>query len=334
MPDRSLGEAPRWWPEGESWPRRRGRRVRWLIFGLAFVVIASAMAAHKGLPPFIWLAPIFWLAPFLVIGFLFRFGRMRTFPLRDLVNATSRLAEGDYTARVGAVPGGPMKRVVDSFNGMAARLEDSSRQRRRLMADLGHELRTPLTVIQGEIEAMIDGVRPRNDETITRLLDETHLMARLLEDLRTLSLTESGELRLQAESVELKPILMEAAQPFQAERSIAIDCDPGEVICDPHRVHQVVSNLIANAVRATAPAGTVTITARQSEGWTVIVADDGSGISPEELARIFDRFVRSADSSGSGLGLSIARDLIVAHGGTMVARSEIGAGTEIEFTLP
>ena len=326
---------PPWWPEGEPWRRRRPP-LWWLVVPILVVTVCSVSeaAGHRGFSPLLWMVPLMWLAPFLIIVLLVRFGRMRRFPIRDLVEASSRLAEGDYSARVEPAPGGPMQRIIDSFNGMASRLQDSSEQRRRMMADLGHELRTPLTVIQGEIEAMADGVRPRDDETLARLLEETKLMGRLLEDLRTLSLSESGELRLQMEVVEMKALLEEAVEPFTEERSIAVESDPGTVRCDPYRLRQVISNLMANAVRATEPTGQVRVVARRGEGWTVKVIDDGRGIPPDRLEAVFDRFAKASDSGGSGLGLSIARDLVAAHGGSITAHSEPGQGTIVEFTLP
>jgi signal transduction histidine kinase len=299
------------------------------------VVVAVIVAAANGHPEFLWLLPLFWLGPFLVFGAFISFGRMRNFPIRDLVDAAARLSEGDYQVRMKPVPGGPMKRIVSSFNGMAERLEAASTQRRQLMADLGHELRTPLTVIQGEIEAMIDGVRSRDDDELEMLLGQTSLMGRLLEDLRTLSLTEAGELKLDMETVSMRTLLSDAADPFGDDASITIEADDGEVRCDPVRVRQVLTNLIANATRSMPREGMIRIGARhRDDGWTVVVGDQGRGIAPDDLARVFDRFVKSADSPGSGLGLSIARDLVVAHGGTITARSELGQGTEIEFTLP
>jgi signal transduction histidine kinase len=299
------------------------------------VVVAVIVAAANGHPEFLWLLPLFWLGPFLVFGAFISFGRMRNFPIRDLVDAAARLSEGDYQVRMKPVPGGPMKRIVSSFNGMAERLEAASTQRRQLMADLGHELRTPLTVIQGEIEAMIDGVRSRDDDELEMLLSQTSLMGRLLEDLRTLSLTEAGELKLDMETVSMRSLLSDAADPFGDDASITIEADDGEVRCDPVRVRQVLTNLIANAARSISGGGMIRIEARRrDDGWTVVVGDQGRGIAPDDLERVFDRFVKSADSTGSGLGLSIARDLVVAHGGTITARSELGQGTEIEFTLP
>jgi signal transduction histidine kinase len=297
------------------------------------VIVAVIVAAANGYPQVLWLLPLFWLVPFIVIGAFIRSGRMRNFPIRDLIDAAARLSEGDYSVRMRAVPGGPMKQIVSSFNGMAERLEAASTQRRQLMADLGHELRTPLTVIQAEIEAMLDGVRTRNDDELEMLLGQTSLMGRLLEDLRTLSLTEAGELKLEMETVEMRSLLSDAAEPFREDAVVAIESDEGEVRCDPVRIRQVLTNLIANAARSMPDGGTVRIEARRRVGWTVVVADQGRGIAPDDLARVFERFVKSADSTGSGLGLSIARDLVVAHGGSITARSEIGDGTEIEFTL-
>jgi signal transduction histidine kinase len=135
--------------------------------------------------------------------------------------------------------------------------------------------------------------------------------------------------------VEMRSLLADAAGPFGEDAVVAIESDDGEVRCDAVRVRQVLTNLIANATRSMPGGGTIRIEARRrDDGWTVVVADQGRGIDPNDLERVFDRFVKSADSPGSGLGLSIARDLVVAHGGIMTARSMIGEGTEIEFTLP
>jgi signal transduction histidine kinase len=308
--------------------------MRWAGFVFLILLVGIIIAAANGFPHLLWLLPLFWLGPVMIVFVLLRFGRVRSFPVREMIEAAGRLAEGDYTARVNRAPGGPMRRMIDSFNGMAAQLQESSQQRRRMMADLGHELRTPLTVIQGEIEAMRDGIRPRSDDELRMLLGETHLMGRLLEDLRTLSLTEAGELRLQLEAVDVGALIAEAAAPFADEVTIETDADEGEAHCDPVRVRQILTNLFANAVLAMPDGGTIRVEARRREGWTVVVADQGVGIPPEDLPRIFDRFVKSADSAGTGLGLSIARDLVIAHGGTIAARSEVGRGTEIEFTIP
>jgi signal transduction histidine kinase len=231
-----------------------------------------------------------------------------------------------------------MREVIASFNGMATRLEMASEQRRQWLADLGHELRNPLTVIQGELEAMIDGVHPPSEEQISMLLDETAVMSRLLDDLRTLSLSESGELRLEKEFVDLVEVVEDAVAPFREEarrtgRLLEVDIPPGTINVDPLRAREVFSNLIANALRHARHRVTIRAV-REPSGWKVLVLDDGLGISKELLPRIFDRFVKGTDSKGTGLGLSIAKDLLVAHGGTIAVESTADVGTTFIVNLP
>jgi signal transduction histidine kinase len=223
---------------------------------------------------------------------------------------------------------------------MAERLEKSSEQRRRLLADLGHELRTPLTVIQGELEAMADGVHAVSPERIGMLLDETRLLARLIDDLRVLSLSEAGELKLDIESSDAGNLVADAIASYQAlaarsDITLVSTADAGSVLADPLRLHEVLANVIANAIRHTPAGGTVTVTATSSPtGWLFRVSDTGTGIPAEQLPLIFERFAKGADSHGTGLGLSIARELIRAHGGEMTAASIVGQGTTIEFSIP
>jgi two-component system sensor histidine kinase BaeS len=338
MPDRGAwGGRPPWWPEGEDWPRRDRRRpflafVLFVVGGLVGFGFVMGSSFHR--PWFLW--------PLGVIAFLFfaRFGRPRLFPVGRLVDAAAQLSNGDYTVRVPEVESGPMRQVVRSFNGMAERLEKSSEQRRRLMADVGHELRTPLTVIQGELEAMADGVHPVSPDQIEMLLDETRLLARLIDDLRVLSLSEAGELELDIESIEAGALVADAMASYQAlaarsNITLTATADPGSVLADPLRLHEVLANVIANAIRHTPAGGTVTVTATSTPaGWLFDVSDTGTGISAEQLPLIFERFAKGADSHGTGLGLSIARELVRAHGGEMTASSIVGQGTTIEFSIP
>jgi two-component system sensor histidine kinase BaeS len=338
MPDRGAwGGRPPWWPEGEDWPRRDRRRpflafVLIVVGGLVGFGFVMGSSFHR--PWFLW--------PLGVIAFLFfaRFGRPRLFPVGRLVDAAAQLSNGDYTVRVPEVESGPMRQVVRSFNGMAERLEKSSEQRRRLMADVGHELRTPLTVIQGELEAMADGVHPVSPDQIEMLLDETRLLARLIDDLRVLSLSEAGELELDIESIEAGALVADAMASYQAlaarsNITLTATADPGSVLADPLRLHEVLANVIANAIRHTPAGGTVTVTATSTPaGWLFGVSDTGTGISAEQLPLIFERFAKGADSRGTGLGLSIARELVRAHGGEMTASSIVGQGTTIEFSIP
>jgi signal transduction histidine kinase len=272
--------------------------------------------------------------------FFARFGRPRYFPVGKLIDASGKLAAGDYTVRVPEVEGGPMSRVVQSFNGMAERLEQSSEQRRRLLADLGHELRTPLTVIQGELEAMTDGVHPINQSQIEMLLEETRLLGRLVDDLRVLSLTEAGELALEKEAVEAAVVVDDAVGPYVSTAArigveIQTYSDHGALVADSFRIREVLANLITNAIRHTRAGGSVEVSAtRSGNGWRFAVRDTGTGIPLDALPHIFERFAKGRDSRGTGLGLSIARDLVRAHGGEMTASSEEGVGTVIEFTIP
>jgi len=299
-----------------------------------FIGAGFVLGSARHLPWFLW--------PLGVIAFVSfaRYGRPPIFPVGKLVDAAAKLASGDYSVRVRDVEGGPMRDVVRSFNGMAERLEQSSEQRRRLLADVGHELRTPLTVIQGELEAMTDGVHPVTEEQIEMLLDETRLLARLIDDLRVLSLTEAGELRLDRELIEATTMLTDAVAPYLASAAragvtIESRADAGMLIADPFRLREVLANLITNAIRHTPAGGRVEMTAAKSAtGWLFSVRDTGPGIPPDQLPMVFERFFKGADSLGTGLGLSIARELVRAHGGEIEITSIEGQGTQIEFSIP
>ncbi|HJR88325.1 MAG TPA: HAMP domain-containing sensor histidine kinase [Acidimicrobiia bacterium] len=335
---------PEWWPEGEQWPPGHPRdRFRWwwmipplLLFGLCGISFAMKESG-RGFFWFPWFPILFFLFFFLIGR---RRYRPRFFPVRSLVNATSRLAEGDYSVRVDEVEGGPLREVVASFNAMASRLESASAQRRQLLADLGHELRTPLTVLQGEIEALIDGVHPPDNEMLDRLLEEIAVMSRLLDDLRTLSLSEAGELRLEKEEVDLAALLEDAKSSHQkaaeqADVSIEVETTPAIIEADPLRVREIVSNLLSNAIRHSNPGDVVRVLNRPTaHAQEVTVVDQGPGIPADLLPRVFERFVKGSDSTGTGLGLSIARDLVQAHGGEISASSPSEGGTIISFSIP
>jgi signal transduction histidine kinase len=340
MPDRRkpYGRPP-WWPEGERWQGPgsawRGRLFPLVLIGLLVILGFGFLLGSAFHRP--WLLWPLGLVAFLAFA---RFGRPRYFPVGKLVDAAGKLAAGDYSVRVPEVEGGPMRQVVRSFNGMADRLEHSSEQRRRLLADLGHELRTPLTVIQGELEAMADGVHAVDQAQLEMLLDETRLLGRLVDDLRVLSLSEAGELRLEKETLDAGALLEDAIAPYLASAAragvdIRMAADPGILTGDPFRLREVLANLITNAIRHTPTRGIVQISVTKSaSGWTFSVRDTGSGIPSDALPHIFDRFVKGGDSRGTGLGLSIARDLVRAHDGEMTVSSEEGRGTTIVFTVP
>ena len=260
----------------------------------------------------------------------------------DLIEAAGRVEEGNYGARVDERGPGEVRALARAFNAMSARLEANEEERRRLLADVSHELRTPLSVIRGNLEGMLDGLYPADAAHLDVILEETRVLERLVEDLRTLSLAESGALRLHREPTDLAALLREVAAAHQAQADAAgvtldvrVDGELPSIDLDPARTRQVVGNLVANALRYTPAGGEVMLSAeRDGERVVVEVADTGPGIGSEAIGRIFDRFYRSADSPGSGLGLPIARSLVIAHGGEISASSEPGQGTTMRFTLP
>jgi two-component system, OmpR family, sensor histidine kinase BaeS len=262
-------------------------------------------------------------------------------PIGDVLEAADRVAGGDYSVRVTARGPGEVRRLGRTFNEMTARIEASDQQRRRLLADVTHELRTPLAVIQGNLEGIADGVYPADEERVGAVLEETRLMARLLDDLQTLSTAEAGALQLTREATDLRELAFEVTSAFApqaAAAGIRLASSPTVVTdtrADPFRLRQVLENLVANALRVTPPGGDVTIAvARTGREAEIAVTDTGPGIPEEELATVFDRYTRSADSGGSGLGLAIARSLVEAHGGTITAARAPGGGTTMRVRLP
>lgn len=345
------GGPPHRWgprPDGEAW-RGTGRRVFRTIFGVfvlgpigLFVGVALFVTSRAEVPPWVWviLAGI----PLLAMALIAIFGRTiwRTIRgVRTLVEAAGDLADGDYGARV-AEANPMLQPVAESFNAMASRLESSDEQRRRLLADLGHELRTPLTVIRGEIEAVLDGVHEPDPEHLDPLLDQVAVMERLLEDLRTLSLAEAGSLELHPEEVDPATLLADIADGHRGKAAgagieVVVDARGGlpPVLLDPLRMREVLTNLIVNAIRAMPDGGELALGARVEGDWLVLTVDDsGIGMDEGELERAFERFHRSPGSPGTGLGLTISKDLVEAHGGSLVLLSEPGAGTTATIRLP
>ncbi len=361
---------PTWWPENEAWPpvqprwrTTRGRFFRRvgcavaLVNLLAFFVFAAVLGLVLNSLGVIHInyRPLGWVIPAGIVLLVFTFGslvwggrglRHISAPLGDLLEAAGRIAEGDYSPRV--VERGPseVRALARAFNGMAAQLQLTETQRRDLMADITHELRTPLTVIQGNLEGFLDGVYSPDEARLKSLLEETQILARLVEDLRTLALAESGSLQLKKEPTDLALLLAETVSAFRTQADAAgvkLDLqavpDAPLLNLDPERIRQVLSNLIANALRYTPHDGSIHvryIRTRSEDGnyAEVTVEDTGVGIAPEVLPHIFNRFYKSRDSSGTGLGLPIARHLVEAHGGRITAESQPGQGTTMRIRLP
>jgi len=267
-------------------------------------------------------------------------------PVGDLVEAAGRIEDGDFAVRVRERGPGEARALARAFNAMTARLEATETQRRSFLADVAHELRTPLSIIQSRLEAVLDGVYPADAEHLSPILDEVRTLDRLVGDLRTLALAETGTLTLVREPIEPALLLNETVASFRqaaqaGDVTITVDVPPAlpVVHVDPARIRSVLANLVANALRHTPRGGTVTVRARtrteaSGETLAVDVRDTGPGIPVELLPRVFDRFVKGPGSSGTGLGLAIARDVVRAHGGTIEAQSRLGEGATIRFTLP
>jgi two-component system sensor histidine kinase BaeS len=354
------GPRPPWWPDEEPWPpnrRRRGWRGFGCLFGLLFVVgflglaslashlVGGILAAGGPLGTLARVAAVVVAVAVLVgLGWTGRALRRSGAVLDELVDGASRVEAGDYSARVERPVNGPrpVRDLVRAFDTMAARLEADEAQRRSLLADVTHELRTPLAVVQGNLEAIIDGIHPADETHLSAILDETRVLTRLVEDLRTLALSEAGSLSLHREPTDLAILATDVATAFETTATTAgieIDADVDESLplldIDPVRIREVLSNLVANAIRHTPTGGTIRISGTlDGASVELVVSDSGSGIEPDLLPHVFERFTRSASTGGSGLGLAIARGLVELHGGTIAATSRPGEGTRIEVRLP
>jgi signal transduction histidine kinase len=321
------------------------RRAFFLIFALMILgpllgaILATAVGAAGGVSLWVVVAVILVLITVLLFGARRFFGRSLA-PVSQLIDATQRLGDGETGVRIKIDRPGPLAAVNGSFNRMAERLEDEDERRRRLLADLGHELRTPLTVIRGEIEAVIDGVH--DPESLSNVIDEVRLMERLIDDLRVLALAEAGSLQLHREATDLGSLVTDVVASFSVATEaqgiqVRIEPEPGlpTAEVDSHRIHQVVSNLISNAVKQMPDGGMLTIELRRwGDLVSIVVSDTGPGIPEDRIGDIFDRFVRGGDTAGTGLGLSIARDLVEVHGGSIEVANRAEGGAVFTITLP
>jgi signal transduction histidine kinase len=268
-------------------------------------------------------------------------------PLADILEVTESVAEGNLGARVPENKKGPFRLLERTFNRMMDELQRADEQRRNLTADVAHELNTPLHIIQGYLEGILDGVYQPDKGTIAMLLEETSLLSRLIEDLRTLSLAEAGELPLHLEQVKLQEFFEDLQTSFSgqveaAELKLFIDVQEGITVnADPDRLDQIFSNLVANALRYTNKGGVIQVRAeRKEDGVLMQVIDSGEGIPSTDLPFIFNRFWRKEKSrgresgGGHGLGLAIVQKLVESHGGKIEVDSEVDKGTIFSIRLP
>ena len=294
---------------------------------------------------------------FLVLGGLLAIGlalvltfvlsRRVSSPIQALALTAGQLGRGDLSQRAQVREKGEIGALAQAFNSMATNLEHAEQLRRNLVADVAHELRTPLSNIQGYLEAIRDRVMKPNAATIRALSEEAALLSRLVEELQELSLAEAGELKLVYQAEDIATLVKQTATPWEPQataKEISLSLDLPDrlpsVNIDWQRISQVLHNLLENAVAHTGRGGKITISAARKGDWVEIgVADTGEGIPAEDLPNIFERFYRVDKSraratGGSGLGLTIAKRLVEAHGGRIEAQSKLGKGSRFSFTLP
>ena len=268
-------------------------------------------------------------------------------PVKALTNAARQLGKGDFSQRVHSEDKGEIGELAQSFNSMADDLERAEQLRRNMVADVAHELRTPLSNLSGYLEAVRDGIVKPDADTIRSLDEEATLLSRLVDDLQELSLAEAGELKLICQKEDITKLIKQTVAAIQTQGrvkglmiSASLQDKLPTVNIDSHRISQVLRNLIENAVTHTAKGDAITVTAREQGNWVeVTVTDTGEGIPAEDLPNIFERFYRvdksrSRITGGTGLGLTIAKRLVEAHGGKIEVQSEVGKGSRFSFTLP
>ncbi len=294
----------------------------------------------------LWLAA--WVAVLVGVALGFLFSWLITGPMRQLTLAARKVAAGDFSYRVSQKTDDEIGEVSDAFNTMAEQLEKKEKSRRQFLADIAHELRNPLSIVQGNLEAWLDGVITPTPEQVASVYDETVLLSRLVTDLRDLSLAEAGQLKLSQSATELGEFISAQIASVQSrcyENRISISAELSEelpaVFIDRDRIRQVMHNLIDNALRYTRAGGAIKIGAGlKTPGLvTVSVSDSGSGIATEDLPHVFDHFYKADRSrrrgrGGAGIGLAMVKRLVELHGGMVWVESRKGKGSTFFFTLP
>jgi len=268
-------------------------------------------------------------------------------PVKSLINATRQFGRGNFSHRVEDKDRGELGELANSFNSMAKNLERNERLRRDMVADVAHELRTPLSNLKGYLEAINDGVVKPDEATIRSLNEEASSLSHLVADLQELSLADAGELKMTFQSENIKSLIQEAVDASQskaAAKGLKLIAElPDELPAlniDAHRIKQVLYNLLDNSIAHTGKRGKITVKALEKNNLiSVSVADTGKGIPSEDLPMIFERFYRvdksrTRTTGGSGLGLTITKRLVEAHGGKISVESRPGKGSTFTFTLP
>jgi two-component system sensor histidine kinase BaeS len=270
-------------------------------------------------------------------------------PVRELTAASRDLASGNLTRRVTVASGDEIGELSSAFNQMADAIERAERLRREMTADIAHELRNPLAVMQARLEAVIDGVHPLSVENLEPVLEQSRLLNRLVEDLRTLALADAGNLAIEKTPMDLMQVASGMVESYQAqalaeEIRLRLQAQTGTAVminADPARMRQVIGNLLANALRHTPHGGLVALRVSEAQaGWaSLIVEDSGQGFPAEVMPYLFERFAggerrRDPRDGGTGLGLAIVRQLVLAHGGTVEAENRWEGGARVTVGIP
>lgn len=293
------------------------------------IIVFSLLSATAGIVGGVWLS------------------RRFTVPLEAVADAARRVAEGDLEARVTVAPAtdDETAQLVRDFNRMAQALSDTAAELDDSTAAIAHELRTPLTILMGRLQGMIDGIFPATPTELATLVGHVEALARLVDDLRTVSLTRTGALELRTRDLdmaaELRPFLAGLADDLSREGILLeVNLWPAPVSADPTRMRQAALALIDNARRYGREGGVIRVeTATTSQGAALRVLDRGAGIDPEDLEHVFDRFwraesARTSERVGSGLGLSVVKAIAVLHGGSVRAENRVGGGAAFEMIFP
>ena len=282
------------------------------------------------------------------IALSFLFTWLITRPIQQLTLAARKVAAGDFSCHVSHKTDDEIGEVSDAFNTMTEQLEKKETSRRQFLADIAHELRNPLSIVQGNLEAWLDGVISPTTGAIAPVYDEVVLLSRLITDLRDLSLAEAGQLKLSRSATELSEFISSQIVSVQShcqERQISISVEiPSElplVFIDKDRIRQVLHNLIDNALRYTPAGGVIRIGASHETSGLVMVSvsDSGSGIAAENLPFVFDHFYKADRSrqrghGGAGIGLAMVKQIVELHDGKVWVESKNGKGSTFYFTLP
>ena len=275
--------------------------------------------------------------------------RGMTSPLREMAAAATEMSRGRYDRRVSATSRDEVGDLARAFNAMAEELSQVDRMRRDLVANVSHELRTPITALQAVLENVVDGVEEPNPETLRTMLSQVERLGRLVSQLLDLSQLESGNLALRHEPFLIRDVLDQAvhesrvnAEAVSKAVALEVTVAPGDLTAsgDPERVHQVIANLLDNAIRHSPSQGRVVVNARADRDFvTISVADEGPGIPEEDAVRVFERFyradvARSPAAGGTGLGLSIAKWIVDLHGGRIAVEANQPRGCRMIVSLP